>query len=203
MRSNETNEGKKIMENNYLAMGTDQDAVDSEDLFPNIAGVVELQNKILYQFETNPVKKYHEMPEETDEKKEDHKKFFTVDSEDLTQNISEMVENKTSYQNETNIAMKYLEMLEDSDEKKDDHNKMRPSTEGADKMMNVNQSFFGPFDEYVEHETTDDFEIVELTMSNTSRYEEEQIGLKECIDRKKKGLYDIHYITDESPEPTA
>ena len=135
--------------------------IDSGDLIPNIYGVVEQQNKILRQFETNPVRKYHEMLEENDEKKEAHKKFFNVNSEDLTQNISEMVENKISYQNETNIVMKYLEILEDSDE------------------------------------------IVELTMSNTSRYEEEQLGLKECIDRKKKDLNDIHYITDERTVSTA
>ena len=101
-----------------------------------------------------------------------------------------------------NPAKKCLEMLEEIDEKKDDSNKMRPSTDGADKMMNDNQSFFGQFDESVKHEihknTTDNFEIAELTMSNTSKYEEEQIGLTGCIDRMKEDLNDIHYITDES-----
>ena len=89
-----------------------------------------------------------------------------------------------------------------TDEKKDDSNTMRPSTDGADKMMNDNQSIFGQFDESVKHEihknTTDNFEIAELTMSNTSKKEEEQMGLKECIDRMKEDLNDIHYITDES-----
>ena len=195
MRTNVMNEVKK---------NTDQDTVDSEDLNPNISGVVEPQNKILYQFEMNPAKKCLELLEETGEKKKDHKTFFIVDSENLTPNISEVVEqqNKTSYQIETNLVKKCLEMLEEIDEKKDDSNKMRPSTDGADKMMDDNQSFFGQFDESVKHEihknTTDNFEIAELTMSNTSKYEEEQIGLKECIDRMKEDLNDIHYITDES-----
>ena len=185
-------------------MITDQDTVDSEDLNPNISVVVEPQNKILYQFEMNPAKKCLELLEVSGEKKKDHKTFFIIDPENLTPNISEVVEqqNKTSYQIETNLVKKCLEMLEEIDEKKDDSNKMRPSTDGADKMMNDNQSFFGQFDESMKHEihknTTDSFEIAELTMSNTSKYEEEQIGLKECIDRMKEDLNDIHCITDES-----
>ena len=169
MRTHETNEVKKFMrKKKHLEMVTDQDAVDSEDLIPNIVGVAEPQNKILYQFEMNPVKKYHEMIEETGEKKEDHKTFFTVDSEDLTQNISEVVEqqNKTSYQIEANIVKKYLEMLEDFDEKKDDHNKMRPSTDEADKIMNDNQSFFCPFDEYVEHGMTEPPDLMEAAVGS-------------------------------------
>ena len=170
MRTNVMNEVKKKIENYYLAVITERmkvatydncyatgyfikDTVDSEDLNPNISGVVEPQNKILYQFEMNPAKKC-------------------------------------------------LEMLEEIDEKKDDSNKMRPSTDGADKMMNDNQSFFGQFDESVKHEihknTTDNLEIAELNKSNTWKSEEKQINLKECIDRMKEDLNDTHYITDES-----
>ena len=125
MRTNDMNKVKKSMKKNYLAEITDQDTVDSGDLFPNISGTVEQQNKILYQIEMNPGKKCLEMLEETDEKKEDHKTFYTVDSEDLIPNISGVVEqqNKILYQIEMNQVKKCLELLEETGEKKEDHKK--------------------------------------------------------------------------------
>ena len=93
MRTKDTNKVKESTKTNYLATTTDRtkvamydncyatgyfikDTVDSEDLTLNISGVVEQQNKTLHQIETNLVKKYLEMLEETDEKKEDHKTFY-------------------------------------------------------------------------------------------------------------------------------
>ena len=79
------NKMKKSTKKNYLAAITDRikvatydikDTVDSEDLTPNITGVVEQQNKILHQIEMTPVKKCLEMLEETGEKKEDHKTLY-------------------------------------------------------------------------------------------------------------------------------
>ena len=87
---------------------------DSEDLESNISGVVEPQNRILYQIEMNPVKKYLEMHEETNEKKEDHKMFFTIKLEDPILNIYQVDEqqNKILFQNETNSVKMGLKMPE-------------------------------------------------------------------------------------------
>ena len=156
MRTNDMNEVKKNMEKNYLAVITDQDTVDSEDLISNISGVVEPQNKILYQFEMNPVKRCLEMLEETGEKEEDHKTFFTVDSEDLTPNTSEVVEqqNKISYQIEMNPVKKCLKILEESGGKKEDH-----------------KMFYEQIDEYMKfgiHENS----VFNETTSNTNMCQE-------------------------------
>ena len=85
--------------------------------------------------------------QENGETKEDHMKLYDVDSEDMFLNIYGVAEqqNKILRQPETNPMKNNHEMLDVNDEMK-----------------------------------------------------EEQIGLKECIDRKRKDLYDIHYITDES-----
>ena len=93
MRTEEMNKVKENTNKNYLAMITDRTkvatydncyatgyfikgTVDSKDLTLNISGVVEQQDKILRQIETNLVKKCLEMLEETGEKKEDHKTFY-------------------------------------------------------------------------------------------------------------------------------
>ena len=136
-------------------MITDQDTVDSKDLIPNISGVVEPQNKILYQIEMNPVKCL-EMLEETGEKKEDHKTFFFVDSEDLIPNIYEVVEqqNKILYQIEMNPVKKCLKMLEESGGKKEDH-----------------KMFYEQIDEYMKfgiHENS----VFDETTSNTNMCQE-------------------------------
>ena len=130
MRSNEE---KKIMERNYLAMGTNQGTDVSEDLIPNNGKTIERMNMILNQIKMNPVKMHHEMIVETGKMKEVHMNIYGVVEQ----------QNKILCQSETNPVKKYQEMLDVNDEKK-----------------------------------------------------EELIGRKECIDRKKKDLNDIHYITD-------
>ena len=131
------NEGDKIL-----------NAAESEDPFTNNAGAVEQLNMFLNQIKSNPVTLHRVLIQENGEMKEDHMKLYDVDSEDMFLNIYGVVEqqNKILHQPETNPMKNYHEMLDVNDEMK-----------------------------------------------------EEQIGLKERIDRKRKDQYDIHYITDESP----
>ena len=50
----------------------------------------------------------------------------------------------------------------------------------------------------IRENSVDDFETAELLRFSTSKSGDEQISLKEYIDRMKEGQNDIYYITGES-----
>ena len=160
-----SNEGKKTMERNYLAMSTNKGTDVLEDLIPNNGKTIERMNTILNQIKMNPVKTHHELTVETGKMKEVHMNIYGVVEQ----------QNKILRQSETNPVKKHHEMLDVNDEKKEELIGRKERIDRNKKDLN------------------DSHYITDLQRGKISYVTKEvQIGSKECINRKKKDLYVTH-----------
>ena len=109
-----------------------------------------------------------------------------VDSEDLPLSFSRetLQQNKILRVIKKNLVKKCLEMFAEIAEKKDD----KKFYEQFGKCLKLG----------IHEDSTNRAKIAELLRFNTSKFGDEQIRLKEYIDRMNKGENDIHYITGEN-----